>query len=252
MKSDQIFGLDIFRGDIEAAVTRAIELASNAKSSLIVTPNIDHLMRLEHDLNFRLAYQSASLQILDSQPLKIMANLFLRGRRQDLHRITGVDFTFALSKRLQETGYSMCIVGGDNATARAATRRLREMYPALKIKKPVVPPYAPITDISAWVKAAIECKSRGATFYLVCLGSPKQELIARNILMPSVPGVFVCVGAAVDFAANKYSRAPLAVQKAGFEWAWRLAGEPRRLWLRYARNLAFLMRLAVKHALARQ
>jgi UDP-N-acetyl-D-mannosaminuronic acid transferase (WecB/TagA/CpsF family) len=46
-------------------------------------------------------------------------------------------------------------------------------------------------------------------------------------------GTYLCVGAAVDFAAGAVTRAPRLLQDAGLEWAYRLLQEPRRLWRRY-------------------
>jgi len=44
------------------------------------------------------------------------------------------------------------------------------------------------------------------------------------------------VGAAFDFHAGLLRRAPRWVQRAGLEWAFRMAMEPRRLAKRYLRN----------------
>ena len=46
----------------------------------------------------------------------------------------------------------------------------------------------------------------------------------------------VGVGAAFDFLAGAKRQAPRALQRAGLEWLFRLACEPRRLWRRYARH----------------
>jgi N-acetylglucosaminyldiphosphoundecaprenol N-acetyl-beta-D-mannosaminyltransferase len=57
--------------------------------------------------------------------------------------------------------------------------------------------------------------------------------------------VFVGVGAAFDFHAGLQPQAPDWMQKAGLEWAYRLAHEPRRLWRRYARyNPRFVLGFA--------
>ena len=42
------------------------------------------------------------------------------------------------------------------------------------------------------------------------------------------------VGAAFDFHAGVKKQAPRVVQRSGFEWLFRLASEPRRLFARYA------------------
>src|SRR5438093_950538 len=51
----------------------------------------------------------------------------------------------------------------------------------------------------------------------------------------SGPDLLVGVGAAFDFHAGLVPQAPRWMQRAGLEWSYRLAHEPRRLWPRYAR-----------------
>jgi N-acetylglucosaminyldiphosphoundecaprenol N-acetyl-beta-D-mannosaminyltransferase len=41
------------------------------------------------------------------------------------------------------------------------------------------------------------------------------------------------IGAVFDFYAGTLSRAPAWIRRLGFEWLYRLAKEPRRLWRRY-------------------
>ena len=48
--------------------------------------------------------------------------------------------------------------------------------------------------------------------------------------------VMVGVGAAFDFHAGRIAQAPRWIQRSGFEWLYRTAREPRRLWRRYLRN----------------
>jgi N-acetylglucosaminyldiphosphoundecaprenol N-acetyl-beta-D-mannosaminyltransferase len=77
------------------------------------------------------------------------------------------------------------------------------------------------------------------------MGMPKQELLAvalRNALRDT-PCLIICGGAIIDFLGGRTSRAPGWVRKAGCEWVYRLAMEPRRLFTRYVvGNPAFLMR----------
>jgi N-acetylglucosaminyldiphosphoundecaprenol N-acetyl-beta-D-mannosaminyltransferase len=47
------------------------------------------------------------------------------------------------------------------------------------------------------------------------------------------------VGGAFDIAAGQYTRAPKFVQKTGFEWAWRVAQEPKRMGPRVLNDLKF-------------
>ena len=66
----------------------------------------------------------------------------------------------------------------------------------------------------------------------VGLGAPKQEYwIERYAYLPAK--VMMGIGGSFEFVAGFRKRAPLLVQKVGFEWFWRLCMEPRRLWKRY-------------------
>jgi N-acetylglucosaminyldiphosphoundecaprenol N-acetyl-beta-D-mannosaminyltransferase len=70
----------------------------------------------------------------------------------------------------------------------------------------------------------------------VGLGAPKQELWSAWA-SAQAPGVtFVGVGAAFDFLAGVKRRAPSWMHRAGLEWLYRMASEPRRLTSRYVRS----------------
>ena len=62
----------------------------------------------------------------------------------------------------------------------------------------------------------------------------------------------VGVGAAFDFLSGRKRQAPGFMQRAGMEWLYRLATEPRRLWRRYlAQNPRFLVLFGLQLARAR-
>jgi alpha-1,3-mannosyltransferase len=75
---------------------------------------------------------------------------------------------------------------------------------------------------------------------LVAMGNPNQELwISRNI--PHCAPCALGVGALFDFLTGEARRAPRWMRAVRFEWLFRLACEPRRLWRRYLiGNAAFL------------
>ncbi len=88
-------------------------------------------------------------------------------------------------------------------------------------------------------KIAQDINSSGAAICLVGLGCPRQERFVAAIA-PSLEMPALAVGAAFDYLAGNIRRAPLFMQRAGLEWLYRTAQEPRRLAGRYATtNLAF-------------
>ena len=79
---------------------------------------------------------------------------------------------------------------------------------------------------------------------LVGLGTPQQERLALRLRDEARVGAAWCVGALFEYyAPGMRPRAPLWMRRAGLEWAYRLAQEPRRLGGRYVLgNLEFLAR----------
>lgn len=79
---------------------------------------------------------------------------------------------------------------------------------------------------------------------LLGMGMPRQEEVAAVLRAAlGYPCLIVCGGAIIDFLGNKTSRAPGWLRRAGMEWAYRLALEPRRLFRRYVLgNPVFLAR----------
>jgi exopolysaccharide biosynthesis WecB/TagA/CpsF family protein len=72
----------------------------------------------------------------------------------------------------------------------------------------------------------------GAHLTLVGIGCPRQEVFVYE-LRNELPMPLIAVGAAFAFHASLLPQAPPRMQRAGLEWLFRLASEPKRLWRRY-------------------
>jgi len=82
-------------------------------------------------------------------------------------------------------------------------------------------------------KIAERIAASGSDILFVAISSPKKEIFLnkyRDILStPFIMGV----GGSFDVVAELVQRAPLWIQKMGFEWLFRLWQEPGRMWKRY-------------------
>lgn len=76
------------------------------------------------------------------------------------------------------------------------------------------------------------CKNK-ARFVLVGMGVPKQEFFGHEINKSSSDKIIICVGNFFEFYLGTVKRAPVAFQKLGLEWFFRILTEPKRLWRRY-------------------
>ena len=192
----------------------------------VVTPNVDHMVRLEHaPADVRAAYHAADLMLCDSRVLARLAAL----NGVALSIVPGSDLVAALFAHVLQPGDRLCLIGGSADDARI----LRARYPALAIVHHV-PPMGLRHDPAARAAAARFAVAAGARVILLAVGSPQQELLAHEIgASPGARGTALCIGASVAFLTGAQRRAPRLVQRLTLEWAWRLATDPRRLARRY-------------------
>ncbi len=86
-------------------------------------------------------------------------------------------------------------------------------------------------------------RASGASVLMVALGQPRQEQWLVRHLQRTGARVGLGVGGFLDFSAGAAPRAPAWMNRAGLEWTYRLAQEPRRLARRYLiGNPVFLAR----------
>jgi len=212
--------------DIEAreVVGYLLKRRAEARFAYVVTPNADHLARLKRLPELRKLYESAWLCLLDSQFLRTAARSI---GLQAPHVATGADVTALLLSILPPQ--KIAVIGLDEAFLPALAAR----YAHLTFVHHSPPPHL-LYDHQAIAQARDFAVREAAAFTLIALGSPIQELLAHAIwLQPGSCGTGLCVGAALEFLSGAKTRAPGWMRRAGLEWLFRLAQDPRRLARRY-------------------
>ena len=207
------------------------ERAGQPRFSYIVTPNVDHVVKLNARGDqpalqaFRSAYAAAELRLCDSRILAGLAVPF----GIHLPVVPGSDLTAAIFRKLLASGHRVAIVGGGADTV----PRLERQFPGVEFVQHV-PPMGMLSNTAA-MKAAEDFVSQcHAGFVLFATGAPQSEILAHRCLVRGdARGVGLCIGASIDFLLGDQRRAPAWMQSAGLEWAHRLATNPRRLWHRY-------------------
>lgn len=210
--------------------------------ALVITTNVDHLMILERDEEFRRAYARADLIVADGVPLLWASRLLGRPLPG---RVAGSDLIFDLCAICARGGLGIYLLGGRAGVAAVAARVIKTRYPGARVVGTACPPFGFELDPTALRRVVEEVRSSGADLLLVGLGAPKQEIfLARHWAELGVK-VGMGVGIALEYLAGTRRRAPLWMQSSGLEWSWRLLSEPRRLWRRYLlRDARFLWRVA--------
>lgn len=221
--------LEVDPVDLAGALDRIEALVAARRGGTVFTPNVDHVVRAERDAALRAAYAAADLRLADGAPVLWAAALL--GEPLPA-KVSGSDLVEPLARRAADRGWSLWIVGGGPGVAERAAAALRDRtgVAVLGTDAPVV---AADGDGLAGRQAAERIRRARPDLVLVAMGAPKQELWMERHRALLAPAVAVGVGAAVDFLAGTARRAPRWMSRAGLEWAFRLAQEPRRLWRRY-------------------
>jgi exopolysaccharide biosynthesis WecB/TagA/CpsF family protein len=146
-------------------------------------------------------------------------------------RVYGPLLMLKLCERAAADGIPIFLFGGSDALLAAISDRLTRRIPGLKIAGVKASRFRRLTEEEQ--QGLVETiRASGAGLVFIGLGCPRQEVCAFE-LQPHLSLPFVAVGAAFSFHAGLLPQAPPAMQKAGLEWLYRLAQEPKRLWRRY-------------------
>ena len=210
---------------LDTALRRITERDPASPFAFVVTPNVDHLVRLEHDTVLATLYAQAWLTVCDSRVLELIGRM--SGERIDI--APGSDLTARLFDAAIDPAEPLTIIGGNRAVIDAVTARY-----GLKDVRWHEPPMGLRSNPEAVAECARFVAENPSRFVLICVGSPQQEMIAEACLdRGDCTGVGLCVGASLDFLGGKARRAPVWIQRARLEWLHRLVQEPGRMWRRY-------------------
>jgi N-acetylglucosaminyldiphosphoundecaprenol N-acetyl-beta-D-mannosaminyltransferase len=225
-----VLGVRISAVNLESAVARIETAIAEDAREYVCVRDAHGIVRCQGDAELRSAHNRAFLVTPDGMPL---AWALKRAGHEDSSRVYGPDLMLAVLQAGRSEGHRHFLYGATADTLERLRTRLVEKFPDLRIAGSWAPPFR---DLSAQEEEdlADRINRSGADVVWVGLGTPKQELwMARMRARLDAP-VLLGVGAAFDFHAGLKRQAPRIIQRSGFEWAFRLGCEPRRLWRRYA------------------
>lgn len=206
-------------------------IADRARQYVCVT-GVHGVMESRRDPELCDIHNRAGLVTPDGMPLVWLGRL--AGRRH-VGRVYGPDLLAALCEHSLAAGRRHFFYGGSERALALLREVLERRYPGLQVAGMIAPPFRPLTPAEeADMVAAINAARPDIVW--VGLGTPKQERWMAAHVERLKASVLIGVGAAFDFHAGLKPQAPRWMQRAGLEWLFRLATEPRRLWRRYLIN----------------
>ena len=225
MKKSRILNIDIL------TITQQ-ELLERLDKGVLMTPNVDHLVKLQRDREFYEAYLKAEWVVCDSKILYLLSKLL---RHPLLEAIPGSSFfTSYYMYHKDDQNCRIFLLGAMDGVAQKAMERINKKVG----RQIVVGAYSPSygfekKDEENHAIYEMVNKSR-ANVVLVGVGCPKQEkwIFMHKKQMPNVD-IWMALGATIDFEAGNVKRAPKIFQKLAMEWYYRFLMEPKRMFKRY-------------------
>ena len=218
------------------------------KGFAIATINLDHVVKLRHDPDFRKAYAAHTHVTADGNPIVWLCRL---SGQKDVALTPGSEIIAPIAAHAGREAIKVGLVGSTEASLAKSAAALENANPGLKVTLKHAPEMG-FDPVGASADQAIEAIRRSqARLVFLALGAPKQEQFAARA-MQNLPNVgFLSIGAGLDFISGEQKRAPHWVRKIAAEWIWRMLGNPRRLAKRYLQCILILPRLLVAAVMTR-
>ena len=223
----EVLAYPIDRVTMDEAVDRCRSfLEGDRRPRLVVTVNAAILAMAERCERLRAVVQGGHLVLADGVSVVWAARLLGVDLR---HRVTGVDLMERLARLADEEHLRLYFLGARPEVVRKVVDRIESEHPGV-----VVAGYRDgYFPAGASAEVIEQVRRSRADILFVAMPSPFKELWCFDHLDDLGVPVVLPVGGAFDVFSGVIRRAPLWMQGAGLEWAWRLMMEPRKLWRRY-------------------
>lgn len=208
----------------------------------LATINLDHLVKLRKDNEFRAAYAAQDVVVADGNPIVWLSRL--AGRPVSL--VPGSDLVVPLVQAAADAGRPVVLLGATPAALQGAADALVARVPGVTIPLHLAPPMGFDPKGQGAREMLAQIAALGPCLCLLALGAPKQEKLAALGRQIAPQAGFANIGAGLDFLAGTQTRAPEWVRRLALEWLWRMLSAPRRLIPRYAACAAILPGHAVR------
>jgi len=232
-----LLGIDVAAIGVEAFIEYVVAAARRRRRLRICYVNAANYNLAARDRRYAELLRSADLVYADGQAV-VWASRFL-GRPLP-ERVNAGDFFDRFAAACARERLKLYLLGSRPGIADRAAAELAARTSGLEIAGT----HHGYFDESESGRIVSEINRARPDILVVGMGAPRQEKwVAENFDRLDV-AVAWCVGALFEYLSGTRRRAPLWMRKAGLEWAFRLALEPRRLWKRYLLgNWAFAWRV---------
>ena len=234
-----LLGVRVDNIDLDTALNIVHAYAAHPNgppSRRVFFTNVHTIIEARRNRELHRAVSHADLVLPDGTGLRMAGRAL---GRPILANLNGTDLLPRILRRAEGEGWSVYLLGARRPVVERCAERLQAAFPALRIVGAHDGYFTPAGE-----QAVIDDINAAAPhLLLVALGSPRQELwIFRNAHRLRA-GVAFAVGGLFDFLSGAVPRAPRWMRRAGLEWLYRFARDPREKWRRVAWEIPMFLGL---------
>lgn len=195
------------------------------------------LMACREDARTRRAFAGSLANLTDGMPLVWFSRW---SGVPEAERIYAGDLLPAIAGRSVQLELRHYFYGGGPGVALRLAAVLQSRFPGFGVVGTWSPPFGPVGEEED--RADVErINAARPDIVWVGLGTGKQEPWMAEHRSAIRASLMIGIGAAFDYISGNVPQAPRWMQRAGLEWAFRLATEPRRLFPRYRQYPLFAL-----------
>jgi N-acetylglucosaminyldiphosphoundecaprenol N-acetyl-beta-D-mannosaminyltransferase len=173
-------------------------------------------------------FASADEIVADGQPMVFASRLFCHVALPE--RVSTTDLFHYVTERAVETGVTFYMLGATEQENAGAVAKVRARYPGLHLLGAC---HGYLRGEALEAKLA-EIDALSPDILWLAMGVPQEQRFVRDHAGKlGRVGVIKTSGGLFNYLSGTNARAPLWLQRAGLEWAFRVWQEPRRLAWRY-------------------
>ncbi|WP_200925547.1 WecB/TagA/CpsF family glycosyltransferase [Rhizobium sp. Leaf262] len=233
-KRQLLFGLHVDAVRMDDVINRCHAAVTTRKRLLLGVLNAAKVVKLRKNKILRDSMIECDLLLADGQSVVWASRLL---RRPLPERVAGIDVFERLLQLAHRHSLSIALLGATPEVVKEVDLIVSKRYLNLKI----VYRHHGFYSADEASKIAGDIRSSQADMLFLGITSPKKEIFLATYGSTLNVPVLHGVGGSFDIMAGLTARAPVAWQRAGMEWAYRLLQEPRRLAWRYlTTNFAFI------------
>jgi N-acetylglucosaminyldiphosphoundecaprenol N-acetyl-beta-D-mannosaminyltransferase len=224
-----IKGIDVAAIDLAFARDFIGQRATEARGEYVTVTGAHGVVESAYDDRVRQAHCQALIVVPDGMPLVWLGRLL--GFRS-VGRVYGPDLMQSIFARPNFRSLRHFFYGSNPSVIGQLKKVLVSRFGEFNDIGSYCPPVRP-AGFAEGEDVLSRIREARPHFLWVGLSTPKQELWLQMHMPKIAMGIGIGVGAAFDLVSGMTPQAPRWIQRSGFEWLFRLAMEPKRLFRRY-------------------